>query len=69
MQRVEVVALLIISPVIFEWLGEMTAKVKVHKSQGPEFHHTVLVQPRTSSQVIRHELIFTGLTRAVRADE
>lgn len=36
----------------------------VHKSQGSEFHHTVLVLPRESSPVITRELIYTGITRS-----
>ena len=36
----------------------------VHKSQGSEFHHTVLVLPRERSAVIARELVYTGITRA-----
>lgn len=36
----------------------------VHKSQGSEFTHTVMVLPDQSSQVLTRELIYTGLTRA-----
>lgn len=36
----------------------------VHKSQGSEFAHTVLVCPPTISPVITRELIYTGITRA-----
>lgn len=36
----------------------------VHKSQGSEFSHTVLVLPDHSSAVLTRELIYTGLTRA-----
>ncbi|MFD2367737.1 exodeoxyribonuclease V subunit alpha [Pseudoduganella sp. GCM10020061] len=38
----------------------------VHKSQGSEFAHTVLVLPRERSAVIARELIYTGITRASR---
>lgn len=38
----------------------------VHKSQGSEFDHTVLVLPDRHSRVITRELIYTGLTRARR---
>jgi exodeoxyribonuclease V alpha subunit len=36
----------------------------VHKSQGSEFHHTVLVLPRERGAMIARELIYTGITRA-----
>lgn len=36
----------------------------VHKSQGSEFTHTVLVLPDETSRVLTRELIYTGLTRA-----
>jgi len=38
----------------------------VHKSQGSEFGHTVLVLPDRYSRVVTRELIYTGLTRARR---
>ncbi|MDT8439755.1 MAG: exodeoxyribonuclease V subunit alpha [Wenzhouxiangellaceae bacterium] len=36
----------------------------VHKSQGSEFTHTVLVLPDQPSRVLTRELVYTGLTRA-----
>lgn len=39
----------------------------VHKSQGSEFAHTVLVLPREPSRVLTRELVYTGITRARRA--
>jgi exodeoxyribonuclease V alpha subunit len=36
----------------------------VHKSQGSEFRHTVLVLPRDGGTVLARELIYTGITRA-----
>ncbi len=36
----------------------------VHKSQGSEFDHTVLVLPDTQSPVLTRELLYTGITRA-----
>ncbi|WP_227869612.1 exodeoxyribonuclease V subunit alpha [Undibacterium parvum] len=36
----------------------------VHKSQGSEFSHTVLVLPEVASPVLSRELVYTGITRA-----
>ena len=36
----------------------------VHKSQGSEFEHTVLVLPAGGSKVLGRELVYTGITRA-----
>jgi exodeoxyribonuclease V alpha subunit len=36
----------------------------VHKSQGSEFRHTVLVLPKERGTMIARELIYTGITRA-----
>ncbi len=36
----------------------------VHKSQGSEFRHTVLVLPKEGGAMIARELIYTGITRA-----
>jgi exodeoxyribonuclease V alpha subunit len=36
----------------------------VHKSQGSEFRHTVLVLPSEGGAMIARELIYTGITRA-----
>jgi len=39
----------------------------VHKSQGSEFEHTVLVLPAEPSRVLARELVYTGITRARQA--
>jgi exodeoxyribonuclease V alpha subunit len=39
----------------------------VHKSQGSEFAHTVLVLPDRFSPLLTRELLYTGLTRARKA--
>ena len=36
----------------------------VHKSQGSEFAHTLLVLPESPVPVLTRELIYTGITRA-----
>lgn len=36
----------------------------VHKSQGSEFRHTVMVLPPETSPVVTRELVYTGITRA-----
>jgi exodeoxyribonuclease V alpha subunit len=36
----------------------------VHKSQGSEFSHTVLVLPDRANPVLTRELVYTGITRA-----
>jgi exodeoxyribonuclease V alpha subunit len=36
----------------------------VHKSQGSEFAHVLLILPETESPVLTRELLYTGLTRA-----
>ncbi|MFW5816595.1 MAG: ATP-binding domain-containing protein, partial [Wenzhouxiangella sp.] len=38
--------------------------ITVHKSQGSEFDHAVLVLPGQFSPVLTRELVYTGLTRA-----
>ncbi|TFW22133.1 exodeoxyribonuclease V subunit alpha [Massilia arenosa] len=43
---------------------ETAYAMTVHKSQGSEFRHTVMVLPRERSAVITRELIYTGITRA-----
>ncbi len=43
---------------------ETAYAMTVHKSQGSEFRHTVLVLPRDSSAIIARELVYTGITRA-----
>lgn len=36
----------------------------IHKSQGSEFAHTVLVLPDSPSPLLTRELVYTGITRA-----
>ncbi len=43
---------------------ETAYAMTVHKSQGSEFSHTVLVLPKERSAVIARELVYTGITRA-----
>lgn len=43
---------------------ETAFAMTVHKSQGSEFMHTVLVLPRHPSGVLTRELVYTGITRA-----
>ena len=43
---------------------ETAFAMTVHKSQGSEFAHTVLVLPREPSRVLTRELAYTGITRA-----
>lgn len=43
---------------------ETAFAMTVHKSQGSEFHHTVLALPRESNAVLTRELVYTGITRA-----
>ncbi len=43
---------------------ETAYAMTVHKSQGSEFEHTVLVLPPDTGQVLTRELVYTGITRA-----
>ena len=43
---------------------ETAFAMTVHKSQGSEFEHTVLVLPQEPSRVLTRELVYTGVTRA-----
>ncbi|WP_153301714.1 exodeoxyribonuclease V subunit alpha [Endozoicomonas arenosclerae] len=36
----------------------------IHKSQGSEFHHTVMALPEQMTPVLTRELVYTGITRA-----
>jgi exodeoxyribonuclease V alpha subunit len=42
---------------------ETAYAMTVHKSQGSEFRHTVLVLPKAGAMLAR-ELVYTGITRA-----
>ena len=46
---------------------ETAFAMTVHKSQGSEFEHTVLVLPAQPSRVLTRELVYTGITRARQA--
>jgi exodeoxyribonuclease V alpha subunit len=43
---------------------ETAFAMTVHKSQGSEFRHTVLVLPQDRGGIITRELVYTGITRA-----
>jgi exodeoxyribonuclease V alpha subunit len=43
---------------------ETAFAMTVHKSQGSEFRHTVLVLPKDKGGMLARELIYTGITRA-----
>jgi exodeoxyribonuclease V alpha subunit len=36
----------------------------IHKSQGSQFDHAVVVLPRPDSRILTRELLYTGVTRA-----
>ena len=43
---------------------ETVYAITVHKSQGSEFEHVLLVLPEKEAPVLTRELLYTGLTRA-----
>jgi exodeoxyribonuclease V alpha subunit len=43
---------------------ETAFAMTVHKSQGSEFRHTVLVLPQDRGGMLARELVYTGITRA-----
>lgn len=45
---------------------ETVYAMTVHKSQGSEFDHALLVLPEQGSALLSRELIYTGITRAAR---
>lgn len=45
---------------------ETVFAMTVHKSQGSEFEHAVLLLPERASPVLTRELLYTGITRASR---
>ena len=52
------------SPIVFEDV-ETAYAMTIHKSQGSEFEHVVLLFPDTrDSPIMSRELIYTGVTRA-----
>ena len=46
---------------------ETAFAMTVHKSQGSEFAHVLLVLPEDDNPVLTRELIYTGITRAKEA--
>jgi exodeoxyribonuclease V alpha subunit len=46
---------------------ETAYAITVHKSQGSEFDHVLLVLPEQDSPVLTRELIYTGITRAKKS--
>jgi exodeoxyribonuclease V alpha subunit len=48
---------------------ETAYAMTVHKSQGSEFEHVLLILPDEQSQVVTSELIYTALTRARKSIE
>lgn len=45
---------------------ETVYAMTVHKSQGSEFQHAVLVLPEQGSALLSRELVYTGITRAAK---
>ncbi len=45
---------------------ETAYAMTVHKSQGSEFEHVLLLLPEDDSPILTRELIYTGITRATR---
>lgn len=43
---------------------ETAFAMTIHKSQGSEFAHTVVVLPETATEILTRELVYTGITRA-----
>lgn len=43
---------------------ETAFAMTVHKSQGSEFEHTLLVLPDSGGQIMNRQLVYTGITRA-----
>ena len=43
---------------------ETVHALTIHKSQGSEFAHTIVVLPRRRSRILTRELLYTGMTRA-----
>jgi exodeoxyribonuclease V alpha subunit len=37
----------------------------IHKSQGSEYRHAVVVLPERASRILSRELVYTGVTRAI----
>lgn len=43
---------------------ETVFAMTIHKSQGSEFDHTLLIMPRSHTGLLNRELLYTGITRA-----
>lgn len=43
---------------------ETVFAMTIHKSQGSEFRHALVVLPETASEIVTRELLYTGITRA-----
>ena len=43
---------------------ETAFAMTIHKSQGSEFAHTVVVLPEAGGDILTRELVYTGITRA-----
>ena len=37
----------------------------IHKSQGSEYRHAIVVLPERASRILSRELLYTGVTRAI----
>lgn len=44
---------------------ETVHALTIHKSQGSEYGHAVVVLPETHSRILTRELLYTGITRAI----
>jgi exodeoxyribonuclease V alpha subunit len=43
---------------------ETVHALTIHKSQGSEYGHTIVVLPTVASRIVTRELVYTGITRA-----
>ena len=50
-------------------LHETAFAMTVHKSQGSEFNHVLMLLPPVDSDILTRELIYTGITRAKESVE
>ena len=48
---------------------EIAYALTVHKSQGSEYEHIILILPPVPSPVLSRELVYTALTRARKSVE
>jgi exodeoxyribonuclease V alpha subunit len=53
----------LLAPAQFDQVDEWWA-MTIHKSQGSEFSHAVIVLPDAGSPILTRELLYTGVTRA-----